>query len=298
MKFFYRHTLFAFRLVLLLLCVINLAQAQRSGPSAQTIMRRMITTYAALRSYQDSGVVRLVPGDLRNAKTRRLLLQHAAFQPETLVSFETFYWRPKKFRFQWKSSLQAGIRESIVWSDGRHAYRWMPKESGDGFAFIRNTDLGFHMSQSLSSSLGSVFFVPTLLMKEATAFPFADILSLAEQMAVVGKELVEGETCYVIKANLSGVPWVLWVGEKSYLLRKTRTLYSARSFQDPSNKSLIPSVMAEEIHSNIRINRPIPKRVFSYRPVLAPNDLDLTGSKGASQRTSRPTVHQVRCRIQ
>lgn len=279
MKLLKRHTHFLFSLMILFICFGSLAKAQSLGPNARTVLQRMIATYASASSYQDSGIVRMVPNDPMIVGIERPLLQNVALQSDTLISFKTYYLRPNRFRFEWKNSSQGVTRESVVWSNGKRAYRWMPSESGNGtFAFASSLDLGFHLDRALSSSLGSVFFVPTLLMKDVAVFPFADMLSIAKQMSIVREELVDGEMCYVIKADLSGVPWVLWVGERSYLLRKTRTLYSARSFH-PSNKYQRQSFIAEEIHTNIRINRGIPKSLFRYRPVLRPQDLDLTGSK-------------------
>lgn len=103
--------------------------------------------------------------------------------------------------------------------------------------------------------------MPSLLLKKVIVAPFSGRLSRAKQASIVREESLDGETCYVIKADLSGVPWVLWVGKESHLLRKTRTLYSARSFHSP-NKHEGQSFIAEEIHTDIRINRGVPKSLF------------------------------------
>lgn len=279
MRFSRNNTRLVFTLVSLF-CLDSLVKAQNLGPDTQTIFDRMIATYANLSSYQDSGVVSLALDDPLIVNTKGRVLKNVAMQSDTLVSFKTYYLRPNRFRFEWKSSTQAAARESVIWFDGKRAYLWMPTESSSRtFELTSSLDLGITLDQALSPSLGSVFFVPTLLLKKATVFPFADMLSIAKQVSIVREELVNGETCYVIKADLSGVPWLLWIGKESYLLRKTRTLYSARSFDDPSSKHLRQSVIAEEIHSSIRINRRVPKRLFRLRPVLKPQDLDLQVGK-------------------
>jgi outer membrane lipoprotein-sorting protein len=284
------HIYFVFSLAILFTGFGCLVQAQNPGPSAQRILQRMTATYERMSSYQDSGAVRLVPSDPLIAKRREPFFQNVALQSDTLVSFKTYYLRPNRFRFQWKISSQPLIRESVIWSYGKRVYSWMPSESGDGtFEFTSSSNLDLQIDEALSASLGSVFIIPTLLLKNLIVFPFADTLGIAKQVSIVREELVDGETCYVIRADLSGAPWLLWVGQKSYLLRKTRTLYTAGSFH-PSNKTEKQLFIADEVHTEIRINRGLPKSVFRYKPVLEPQDSDLTGLK--LRRLGNPPNHR------
>jgi hypothetical protein len=69
---------------------------------------------------------------------------------------------------------------------------------------------------------------------------------------------------------------VLWVGEKSRLLRKTRTLYTSGSFHERLEKGRARAYVAEEIHRDIRVNGKIPLEVFRRRPQVLANDVDLT----------------------
>lgn len=285
MRFLKRHSHFVLSLVLLFIFFGSLAKAQNAEPIAQTVLARMTATYATASSYQGSGVVRLVSGDSLIADRKSPFLQNIALQSEMLISFKTHYLRPNRLRFEWKISTQEVTRDSAFWFDGKRAYLWMPTEPGSGtFELTSSLNFGVKLDQALSPSLGSVFTVPTLLLKKVTVLPFADVLSMAKQVSIVREESVDGETCYVIKANLSSVPWLLWVGKESYLLRKTRTLYSARSFH-PSDKSVRQSFIAEEVHTDIRINRGVPRSLFKYRPVLGPQDVDLTGKGGAYNKT-------------
>lgn len=281
------HIHLVFSLATLFICFVSLAKAQNVGPRAQAILQRMTAVYSNASSYQDSGVVRLVSGDALIGDRKAPFLQNLALQSETLISFKTHYLRPNRLRFEWKISTQEVTRDSAFWFDGKRAYLWMPTEPGSGtFELTSSLNFGFQLDQALSPSLGSVFTVPTLLLKKVTVQPFADVLSMAKQVTLVREDLVDGEMCYVVKASLSGAPWLLWVGKESYLLRKTRTLYSAVSFH-PSNKNARESFIAEEIHTNIRINRGVPKSLFRYRPVLGPRDIDLTGWRRSSHKYPR-----------
>jgi hypothetical protein len=96
------------------------------------------------------------------------------------------------------------------------------------------------------------------------------------QIERLREEEFDGEMCHVIKGNLSGVPWVIWVGKESYLLRKTRTLYSGDSFHEKVQKGIAKALIAEEIHRNIKINERIPEEVFKYKPRFRADDVDLT----------------------
>jgi len=252
-------------------------KAQNAEPIAETILQRMTETYAGFSSYQDSGVVRRVPSDLPIANFSEPSLQTVAMQAEELVSFRTYYSRRNKLRFEWMNSKQKVSRQSVLWFDGRRAYLWKPAEPDSGsFEFTSHRDFGLQLDDAISPSLGSAFFIPTLLVKgSATSHGFPDILSTATHVSIAREELIDGELCYVVKAELLDVPWLLWIGKKSFLLRKTRTLYSARVF-DPSNRIPRQAIMAEEIHTNIKINRGVPKGYFIFRPKLRPQDDDST----------------------
>lgn len=274
MRFLSRNISFVYCLLTLFVGFGGLANAQSERPRARTILERMIVTYASMSSYEDSGVVRLVaPNPLGNRV--EYSSQNVVLESETLISFRTYFSRPNRFRFEWLNISPPSSRESVVWVDGKRAYSWLPSAAEDGtFIFSRKPYLALHLDRALSSSLGAVFFVPTLLKKEMAVLPFGARLRRAEELSVAQEEEVDREVCYVIRAQLSGVPWTLWVGKQTYFLRKIRTRYTAKSFDDPSKKPI--SALAEEIHSNIRINRKIPKNLFKYKPAFTPQDQKVT----------------------
>lgn len=262
--------------ITLLSCSAGTVWPQVPARHPRAIIKKMITRYETLVSYQDSGVVRTLPSEPRVADLDSPHFWAASFQEDTIVSFKTYFKRPGRFRFEWKSSFLRSSREAAIWSDGWHDYLWMPNRPGNGDSFMLygRGDLEFYFDQAKPSSAGSIFFVPTLLMKEASPFPFANLLAIASELSLLREEQFDGETCYVIKCKMSGVPWTLWVGKNSYLLRKTRTEYISGSFDDKG--AIRNSLIAEEIHRDIRINRKIPDAVFQYKPKLLPNDIDLT----------------------
>jgi hypothetical protein len=261
-----------FAMSLLFLSQGGSATAQDTSPYARTILRRMVATYASLSSYQDSGVVRLVAADPLIAAGPQPF-RHIAFSSDELVSFKTYYSRPNRFRFEWNSPSEAATREAVIWKNGKREYGWMPFRRGDSRFELSESELWLHLDRAGSSSMGSAFFITTLLLKNVVVHPFSDMLLHAERVSVIREDLIDGEMCYVVKAELSSVPWLIWIGKESSLLRKTRTAYSEGSFHEPQKRKRF---IAEEIHRDVRINHKIPDSVFRFKPRLLANDADYT----------------------
>lgn len=258
----------------------SIAYGQSVEPEPQIVFRKMLALYASVSSYQDSGVVRIVPGDPSLiAKSNSPFLQDVSLRDEQVVSFKIYYARPEMFRFEWTSPFLRTQREAIIWSDGRRAYQWVPDRytSHDPrFTLSNGAHMGFYLDQAMASSGGSVFVVPSLLMKDVAPLSFGKMISAMKGLSLVGEEQFDGETCYIIKGNMYGTPWALWVGKESNLLRKTRTLYSGGSFHEKLEKGTNKTLLAEEVHCDIRINKRIPQRIFKHKPKLQLNDVDLT----------------------
>ncbi|MDX6501201.1 MAG: hypothetical protein QOG23_4461 [Blastocatellia bacterium] len=205
---------------------------------------------------------------------------------KTLVSFKTYFARTKMFRFDWKSSAldwrslpATRSREASIWSDGKKIYQWMPNPAAeDGrFIFSNSDHLYFTIDEAGRSSASAVYPLISLFIKEANIVTsFADLLDMATELVLVKEEPVEGETCHVIKANLSGAPWTFWVAKQRHILRRTRTVYSYGSFDERVETGVRHEFVAEETRRDIKINEPISRDVFKYRPRLRLHDLDST----------------------
>lgn len=264
----------------LLLCFSGLAYGQSTSPGPNEILREMVARYAGFTSYQDSGVVQTLPAEsLLAASPASPRFINIASSGEALVSFKTHYTRPGKFRFEWRSLQLGASRDAAIWSDGKQAFSWAPDVTGMGKGFVLNSgsELRWYVDEAQRWSGGAVFFVPSLLMKDVSPFSFGDMLSTMEGLSLLREERVDGESCHVIKGELSGVPWVLWVGKESYLLRKTRTLYTSASFHETlERKGRVKTSVAEELHRDIKVNGKISETVFRYRPQFHADDIDLT----------------------
>lgn len=254
----------------------------QTKPTAREILRAMVAQYRATSSYQDTGAVMLIKADPDIAKR---LIPHSSAD-RTLVSFRTYFARPRMFRFDWKSSTldwrslpATRDREATIWSNGKGIYQWMPSGASedDSFTLSKENRLDFTVLEAQRSSGAAVYPLISLFIKEANIVTsFADILDGATDLSTVTEESVEGEMCYVFTGNLDGAPWTFWVSKQRRVLRKTRTVYSYGSFDEAVATGVRHQFVAEETRRDIKLNQPIARDVFNYRPKLQPRDLDAT----------------------
>ena len=235
------------------------------------IINAMLATYKTASSYQDTGSAIVVETDSKP-------VQSAPHVGDILVSYRTYFVRPNMFRFDWKSP-RTRLREASVWSnDGKKPYLWTPEVAAhdDSFTFRTSKYLDMAIMDAGRSSAGAVWPLISLFIKEASVMSFADHLEMATELVLVREEPVDGEMCFAIKASFSGVPWTLWIAKQRKIIRKTRTVYSYGSFDESVETGVRHVYVADETRRDIRINEPISKAVFNYRPTLRPNDVDLT----------------------
>src|SRR5207253_5598843 len=116
----------------------------------RAIIKKMIARYESLISYEDSGVVRTLLSEPRVADLHSPHFLAASFQEDTIVSFKTYFKRPRRFRFEWKSSFLQSSREAAIWSDGEHNYQWMPNRpgNGDSFRLYDRGDIEFYLDKA------------------------------------------------------------------------------------------------------------------------------------------------------
>jgi hypothetical protein len=249
-------------------CVAVHAQANLTP---REIINAMLATYKTASSYQDTGEATVVELDAKP-------VQGAPRVGETLVSYRTYFNKPNVFRFDWKSS-RTRSREASIWSDGKTTYLWVPEIAArdNSFTFRTSKYLDMAIMDAGRSSAGAVWPLISVFIKDASPHvSFAEHLDMATELALLREEPVDDEMCYVIKANFSGVPWTLWIAKQRKVLRKTRTTYSYGSFDESIETRVRHEYVGEETRRSIKINEPISKDVFRYRPTLRAGDVDLT----------------------
>ncbi len=254
-------------------CIPSGMYGQPQSKNARTVLTKMLAAYEHAETYQDSGEFRVFP------RSRSDLDDRGRPQNSRLaVSFRTFFMRPKMFRFDWLNSSTKTSRYSAIWFDGEQGYIWAADKvlGEDRFVLDRKSGFDFLIDNAINRSRGTVLTIPGLLMRSLRPYTFADDIKNLSEARIIKEQLVDGEMCYVISGKASNDPWLFWVGKKSSLLRKMRSVLSIGSFDEPLKRGQSNRLVAEEVHHNIRINERIPKITFQYKPQLRANDVDLT----------------------
>lgn len=258
--------------------LLSTAAYPQTKPTAREIINGMVAQYKTLSSYQDAGDVVVAQAEPKIARLGNISFQSPPRAGETIVSYRTYFVRPKLFRFDWNPS-GTHSRDASIWSDGKKIYEWMPAfgTRETNFTLTTSKHLDMTIMDAARSSAGAVYPLISMFITGANVVTsLADTLDMATELALLKEEPVDGEMCYVIKANLGGAPWTLWIAKQRKLIRRTRTVYSYGSFDESVRTGVQKQFVAEETRRDIKINEPIAKNVFSYRPTLQSGDFDLT----------------------
>ena len=211
------------RTCLLAGAIVLPGSAARVGPTATAddILARSKATYAALRSYADSGTVQLEFGPAGNVVRER-------------HSFRTYYRSPRLFFFDF--TKERNIDRFVVWSDEQAFHTWwkatgVAEDYGNG-----QGTTAFAMGTSPTKS--SLTQIAPLLFPNAG---LAGTLTEFGDATDVGTEKVDGRTCY----KLTGMAKSVYpVTHREVNIRRTTvwidsaTLLVRRVVEDP--KSTLP----------------------------------------------------------
>ena len=170
--------------------------SQSTDPSPQTIIKNMAESYAALSSYEDTGVVETVS---EGSFPRR----------STDVGFKTYFTRPNKLRFEWLDySLLSTAERNVIWSDGTKVFSFYSIEPE---RIETKDDTSLAVAGATGVSRGSAHTIPGLLMSEVGGFSVTELAKLSLKRT----EVFEGEECYVVEGyHPNGEAWQLWISEQ------------------------------------------------------------------------------------
>jgi len=224
-----------FTLLALLTCN-RAVDCQTKSITAQSIVEKMAAQYANASSYQDTGVVMDVKGEV-------------ASQSETVIKFKTYFARPHFFRFEWTDRDIVTSEEtlSVVWNDGKQTFAYY---SWDDPAVKKKEDIGLGIAGATGVSRGSAHTIPALLAEEVGGFRLTEMSNLS----ILGEEKFEGEDCYIVRGyHPQKFPIDMWISKRDYLLRKTK-----EPEKDGSNEV--------EIRREVELNGKIPPELFNFTP--------------------------------
>jgi hypothetical protein len=224
-------------IVVSIMLILHLASDVDRGKevafTARTIIEKMASQYSTAMSYQDSGLVETTFLSATGSRLEEL-------------PFNTYFRRPRFFRFEWIEALPTPTKH-VIWCDGRHAYKYR-----DPDIFEDEEKLSLAISGASGLTSGASHTIPRLLIDEMVGFVLTDLTNLSLE----GSDVFEGQECFVIKGiHPMGDTNELWIGKTDFLLRKLKTVHKFADF----------SAISQEIHRNIRLNEEIPVEIFDFK---------------------------------
>jgi hypothetical protein len=173
--------------------------------SGAAIIQALTQRYAAMRSYQDRGVVRswLRPGEL-----------------PIEMPFETAYSAPNLFRFRFDSPhpfppLAHIVTRYVVGSDGHRAFLWR-QHGDDAPALDTASDLSVMVRGVVGVSNGASHIITRLVLPQVGGLALCDL----RHLLVIGDEVVDGVPCRRVSGtHPQGQGWVMVIERESSLLR-------------------------------------------------------------------------------
>jgi len=243
---------------------------------AQELMLQVGHVYGLIESYQDVGYVESIhaPGTADESHSR--------------LTFSTLFHRPNLFRFQWQSRYieKSPLRTSIIWCDGKRAY----KKYGDGK--VKGVkSLGSVIAGAAGVSRATAYTIPALLMDEIGGIRPTQRAGFA----FVGTELIAGEECCRLRHDAPHETDI-WISTSRAIILKIFEQYIVGEDPAPSKwlrerafKSFSgfirwlkmrkdfawaeeeePFHVIEQTHyTNVILNEPIPKEAFTLAGLKA-----------------------------
>ncbi len=182
------------------------AQAQNAGD----ILKKMKDTYAAMKSYADTGVVL----DLPYANSSNPVLARSSRH-----TFSTYFSRsPRRFILDYRV---CDTCQYVVWGDQDAFHNWN-KTTGAQYDYPNPNNVG-----AMSGS-PAITKIPTLLYAKA---PLLSDFSYYDDVELDGTEQIEGHRCYRLVGRahdeyaatgrqVNVRKMTLWIDTESYLIRR------------------------------------------------------------------------------
>ncbi len=226
-----------------LLCAASTSAQQTNGASAQQILERMLSTYAACKTYQDMGEVRAVFLDEKGKRT-------------TLLPFSTAFVRPAAFRFEFRSRRgEEEWDQYIIWRQNDEVKSWWSIRPGV------ITDRSFSMSVSGATGVSNKasLTVPSMLMpEELRANPFKALTALK----LLGEEKIGEQNVYKLEGlDFRGNPITFWVDQQRFVLLR---VFEKRKVTKPDGKGEFETETTTTY--NPQLNEDVPASKLGFDP--------------------------------
>jgi len=207
--------------------------------TAKTVLESMLARYAAMKSYQDRGVV---------------LLQSPDEEEPYKIIFSTYFVRPAYFRFEWRTHhpyppLRHLKTNRVIWCDGTDSFLWSDREGG---SICSEDSLASAIAGATGVSHSSALTVSNILMPDLGQFLKIDNLNCLN----LSEETFETTPCYCVQGvDSSGDPNNLYIGNKDFTLRGVSAVRP-------------DAMVSNEIRREIRVDEPIDEKIFQFQQEL------------------------------
>jgi outer membrane lipoprotein-sorting protein len=217
--------------------------------TAKQILERMAKTYAELKSYRDSGLVKTVfiwTGGKRTVEK----------------PFTTAFVRPDHFRFEFKG--RTGVNQEcfeyeekegdnqeyryIVWRKGKEVQTWWDVTPG----IEKPESLSSGLARATGVSSSSAHTVPALLLPDEVGRLFKH---MTEAKRIEDAKLGNVE-CFRIEGKYAGRPRTLWVDKKAFLVRRIDAQYKYDNCRVEQTTTYDPVIDKEITEKLLEFNPP------------------------------------------
>ena len=204
--------------------------AATQKPSAHQILAKMVQTYAACKSYKDTGTVSTTT---------------AGYSSE--VKFSTAFERPGRFRFEYTSDMAGmGGNHMVIWTEEDTVRTWWTIDHQ--VKTEESLDMAIAGATGVSSC--SAHTIPRLLMPtEITGWALSD----GENPKLIGRERIGNVQCDKIACigpNKSS--HIIWIGQADHLVYRIRTSMSAQSYHFVTTTDYKPQLNAKLTEADFR----------------------------------------------
>jgi hypothetical protein len=204
--------------------------------SGSEVLSRLVSKCANVKTYRDTGTVRIVYLESEGRRTEE--------RP-----FKTAFVRPDKFRFEYTEKHPSGrVTRYVVWQSGSNVKKWW--DIHPTVETLASLDLGLAGATGVSG--GSAHTVPRLLLPTSVSGR-----SLEDMKEIKRLDDAEcgGDTCARVVGTYAGSQRTLWISLRSFLLRRDEW---GTTFPDFRTESTVTYEPVED--------EPIPAESLAFNP--------------------------------
>ena len=268
-------------------------------PSAPEILQKVTEQYDSLTSYSASGknvsIIDMSGVDMKNipgmpAKLPKDAKAVAMSKPQRMEgNFSVKLGKPNFYRVEWEGQMGPVKNKGAVWSAGEGDFLLMSSMGQPKYSKMKDREIALASATGISG--GAAGTMPGIFFKSQSSQ-----LNLFKGATRGADETIDGEDCYVLTGNVSGMKIILWINQSTSLIKQKQMVLGGElkmpdmndatveeglkqlggnptPEQKAQTKAMMKNMKAmtsqlkgtmTETYSNIEINKPVAKEDFKY----------------------------------